>query len=67
MPLAREIYQEGIRIPPVLLMRGGKVQADVMNLVLANVRTPDERRGDLLAGFVRRLCRRTGEPTRARG
>ena len=25
MPLAREIYQEGIRIPPVLLMRGGKV------------------------------------------
>jgi N-methylhydantoinase B/oxoprolinase/acetone carboxylase alpha subunit len=49
MPLAREIYQEGIRIPPVLLMRAGKVQADVMNLVLANVRTPDERRGDLLA------------------
>jgi len=49
MPLAREIYQEGIRIPPVLLMRGGKVQAGVMNLILANVRTPDERRGDLLA------------------
>src|SRR6202451_404599 len=49
MPLAREIYQEGIRIPPVLLMRGREVQADVMNLVLANVRTPDERRGDLLA------------------
>jgi N-methylhydantoinase B len=58
MPLAREIYQEGIRIPPVLLMRGGKVQSDVMNLVLANVRTPDERRGDLLA---QTMANRRGE------
>ena len=49
MPLAREIYQEGIRIPPVLLMKGGKVQRDVMQIVLANVRTPDEREGDLMA------------------
>ena len=49
MPLAREIYQEGLRIPPVLLMRGGKVQRDVMELILANVRTPEEREGDLLA------------------
>jgi N-methylhydantoinase B/oxoprolinase/acetone carboxylase alpha subunit len=49
MPLAREIYQEGLRIPPVLLMRGGKVCGDVMQLILANVRTPDEREGDLLA------------------
>jgi N-methylhydantoinase B/oxoprolinase/acetone carboxylase alpha subunit len=49
MPLAREIYQEGIRIPPVLLMKGGKVQNDVMQIVLANVRTPEEREGDLLA------------------
>src|SRR3984885_9454500 len=49
MPLAREIYQEGIRIPPVLLMKSGKVQRDVMQIVLANVRTPEEREGDLLA------------------
>jgi N-methylhydantoinase B/oxoprolinase/acetone carboxylase alpha subunit len=49
MPLAREIYQEGIRIPPVLLMKGGEVQRDVMQIVLANVRTPEEREGDLLA------------------
>ncbi|HEX4278032.1 MAG TPA: hydantoinase B/oxoprolinase family protein [Bryobacteraceae bacterium] len=49
MPLAREIYQEGIRIPPVLLMKDGKVQRDVMQIVLANVRTPEERQGDLLA------------------
>ena len=47
--MAREIYQEGIRIPPVLLMKGGKVQNDVMQIVLANVRTPEEREGDLLA------------------
>jgi N-methylhydantoinase B/oxoprolinase/acetone carboxylase alpha subunit len=49
MPLAREIYQEGIRIPPVLLMTDGKVQRDVMQIVLANVRTPEEREGDLMA------------------
>ncbi|HEY4085170.1 MAG TPA: hydantoinase B/oxoprolinase family protein [Bryobacteraceae bacterium] len=58
MPLAREIYQEGLRIPPVLLMRGGEVQNDVMNLILANVRTPDERRGDLLAQV---MANRRGE------
>jgi len=49
MPLAREIYQEGLRIPPVLLMKGGEVQSDVMQIVLANVRTPEEREGDLMA------------------
>ena len=49
MPLAREIYQEGIRIPPVLLMKNGVVCRDVMQLILANVRTPEEREGDLLA------------------
>ena len=49
MPMAREIYQEGIRIPPVLLMRAGETCRDVMNLILANVRTPEEREGDLLA------------------
>ncbi|MEA2874799.1 MAG: N-methylhydantoinase, partial [Hyphomicrobiales bacterium] len=32
MPLAREIYQEGLRIPPVLLLRAGKVVPDVMAL-----------------------------------
>ena len=58
MPLAREIYQEGLRIPPVLLMRAGKVQADVMNLILANVRTPEERRGDLPAQI---MANRRGE------
>jgi N-methylhydantoinase B/oxoprolinase/acetone carboxylase alpha subunit len=49
MPLAREIYQEGLRIPPVLLMKEGKVQSDIMSVILANVRTPEEREGDLMA------------------
>lgn len=49
MPLAREIYQEGIRIPPILLMRGGKYDRALLDLLLANVRTPAEREGDLVA------------------
>src|SRR6204780_2301250 len=49
MPLAREIYQEGIRIPPVLLVRGGRMERELLDLILANVRTPEEREGDLLA------------------
>ncbi len=52
MPLAREIYQEGIRIPPVLVVRDGEVDRGVMRLVLANVRTPEEREGDLLAQMM---------------
>jgi len=43
----REIYQEGLRIPPVKIMRKGKIVADVLALLLNNVRTPEEREGDL--------------------
>ncbi|MGA8541565.1 MAG: hydantoinase B/oxoprolinase family protein [Terriglobales bacterium] len=43
----REIYQEGFRIPPVKIIRGGKIVADVLALLLNNVRTPEEREGDL--------------------
>jgi N-methylhydantoinase B len=49
MGLTEEIYQEGLRIPPVVLAHGGKVQRDMLSLLLANVRTPREREGDLLA------------------
>jgi N-methylhydantoinase B len=52
MPLAREIYQEGIRIPPVLLVRSGQIDRRLLELVLANVRTPEERQGDLLAQWM---------------
>ncbi|MFC7157261.1 hydantoinase B/oxoprolinase family protein [Halomarina halobia] len=44
-----EIYQEGIRIPPVKLFEGGRANETAMEVILANVRTPDERRGDLRA------------------
>jgi len=49
MGLSQEIYQEGLRIPPVSLARGGKIQRDVLSILLANVRTPREREGDLMA------------------
>jgi len=44
-----EIFQEGIIIPPIKLYRGGELQHDLMEMVLANVRTPEERKGDLNA------------------
>jgi len=44
---AREICQEGIRIPPIRLVIGGEVNAEVLSLILHNVRTPEERQGDL--------------------
>jgi N-methylhydantoinase B len=44
---AREIFQEGIRIPPVRIVRGGRIDRDVLALILLNVRTPREREGDL--------------------
>jgi N-methylhydantoinase B len=58
MPLAEEIYQEGLRIPPIKLMSGGKINREVWDLVLYNVRTPMEREGDLAAMFG---ANRTGE------
>lgn len=49
MPLASEVYAEGLRIPPIFLAREGRVDPNILALVLANVRTPDERRADLAA------------------
>lgn len=49
MPLSREIFQEGLRIPPVHLVRRGELDAVVWRILLANVRTPVEREGDLHA------------------
>jgi N-methylhydantoinase B len=69
MGLCREIYQEGLRIPPVRLMRGGKMNRDILSLLLNNVRTPDEREGDLGAQIaachtgaerLREVCARYG-------
>ena len=49
MPLAREIFQEGLIIPPLKLVKRGTLDQELMSLILANVRTPDEREGDLTA------------------
>lgn len=52
---ATELYQEGIIVPPVRIERLGVAQDDVLRLVLANVRNPAEREGDLRA--QRAACR----------
>jgi len=49
MGLATDIYGEGLCIPPVRLVRNGELNEDVMRLILANVRSHDERRGDFQA------------------
>jgi N-methylhydantoinase B len=46
---ATELVQEGLIVPPVRIARGDTFDADILALVLANVRTPDERMGDLKA------------------
>ncbi len=49
MPLSTEISQEGVRIPPVKILKKGVLNQELLDLILANVRTPVERRGDLEA------------------
>ena len=47
MPMSRELYQEGVIIPPIKLARRGVLNEDVLTLFYRNVRTPSERRGDM--------------------
>ncbi len=49
MPIARELIQEGLILPPVKLVSRGELQSGVWDIILANVRTPAERAGDLNA------------------
>jgi N-methylhydantoinase B len=49
MSLTRSIYEEGLRIPPLKLVTAGKMEEGVLAMILANVRTPEERVGDLMA------------------
>ena len=55
MGLSRDIYQEGVRIPPVKIAERGRLRRDVLGLILSNVRTPTEREGDLTAQIA--ACR----------
>jgi N-methylhydantoinase B len=75
MGLCREIYQEGLRIPPVRITRAGVMERDVLALLLNNVRTPEEREGDLGAQIaachtgaerLREVCVRYGVDRTAR-
>jgi N-methylhydantoinase B len=50
-----EIYGEGLRLPPLRLVRRGVLNTDLENVILANVRTPDERKGDLGAQLAATL------------
>ncbi len=49
MGLAQEVFQEGIRIPPVKILERGRMARDVLAVILSNVRTAREREGDLTA------------------
>ena len=71
MGLAREVFQEGLRIPPVKILDRGRIVRDVMALILSNVRTAREREGDLTAQIAacrigeRRLAEMVGKYGRA--
>ncbi len=69
---ARTIFGEGIRIPPVKVFDQGKLQEDVVDLILNNVRQPEMNRADLMAIIagchtgekrVMELCERFGKET----
>ena len=58
MPVAEELIQEGLIIPPIRLYRAGRLVDEALALILRNVRTPDERRGDFNAQIA---AQRLGE------
>jgi N-methylhydantoinase B len=66
---ATEIYQEGVRIPPVKIIEAGRLNQAAMDILMANMRVPEERIGDFQAGIaacrmaetrIRELCARYG-------
>ena len=63
MPIARELIQEGLIIPPLKLVEAGQVNQGLLDLLLANVRTPQERWGDLQAQLAANAtgARRVGD------
>ncbi len=52
MPLATSIFQEGIIIPPLKLVKKGEIDKQLLSFFLNNVRTPYEREGDFLAQIM---------------
>jgi len=60
---ATEIYQEGVRIPPIRIMEGGRSNEAVLEVLFANMRGPRERRGDYHAMLG--TCRKAAERVEA--
>lgn len=56
---AREIYQEGLRIPPIRLGQQDRLNRDVLDMILLNVRAHEEVRGDIMAQVA--SCRVAGQ------
>jgi N-methylhydantoinase B len=48
-PMATEIYQEGLRIPPIKLYEAGRLREDLLDMIALNIRNPRDFRGDLAA------------------
>lgn len=63
MPLSTSLYQEGVIIPPLKLIRKGQRNEELFQLILSNVRTPQEREGDFAAQVMANMTgvRRIGE------
>jgi N-methylhydantoinase B len=60
---AKDIFAEGLRVPPVRLVRAGEINDDVLSLILANIRSPEQQQGDIRAqiGAVRVAANRLTE------
>ncbi len=72
MPLSNSIFQEGVIIPPVKLVKKGKIDTEILNFIKNNVRTPEEREGDFKAQIsanltgikrLKELCKEYGFET----
>ncbi|MFC3059973.1 hydantoinase B/oxoprolinase family protein [Paenirhodobacter populi] len=75
-PVATDVWQEGIRIPPLKLVRAGQINEDIVKLILTNCRIPDGNWGDIKAELaslatadrrVRELAQRYGRQAVADG
>lgn len=55
LAMSTDIYQEGLIIPPTKLMRSGRIDAEVFNLITANIRAPKQMRGDFRAQIASTL------------
>ncbi|HEV8584542.1 MAG TPA: hydantoinase B/oxoprolinase family protein [Methylomirabilota bacterium] len=60
---ATEIFQEGVRIPPIRIVSQGRPNTDALELIFANMRGPRERRGDFQAMVG--TCRKAAERVEA--